>query len=378
MRRLDFLQREPFLIVALILVLTAGFFVTTLAARAYHNKQEQFAALWFARGEQALKQGKPSEAVEDFRSALAYSPEGDLYRLLLGQALIADHRPREARAHLLSLWEKQPGDGLLNLELAHLAANWNDTRQAVRYYHGAIYGVWNDDPMPHRIQARFELIEYLLNHNMVRDAQAELVALANNLPPMDAAAQRRLGVLLLRAGLNERALAAFRAALAEEPNSLPDLAEAGEAAFRLGDYHTARHYLLPIATQNPHDQHSMDLLNMAELIIKMDPFERGVSSPERGRRAVRALQLAVARAQACARTAAAPQNGTATRDTISSLLQQAAALHVSERSLARNQEALERTMDLAFKLETAAADCGAARPQDQALALLAQRWEGPR
>ena len=104
----------------------------------------------------------PREAVADFRNALAYSRDNDLYRLRLAQALMADHRPQEARSHLLSLWEKEPGDGTLNLELARLAAMWGDTPQAVRYYHAAIYGVWPDEPMAHRWQIRFELSEYLL------------------------------------------------------------------------------------------------------------------------------------------------------------------------------------------------------------------------
>lgn len=129
---------------------------------------------------------------------------------------MSDHRPQEARAHLLSLWEKEPGDGTLNLELARLAVVWGDTPQAIRYYHAAIYGVWPDNPAEHRLQIRFELSEYLLQHHTVldaKDAQAELVALAAELPPQDAFAQTRLGTLLVQAGLYARALAAFRNAL---------------------------------------------------------------------------------------------------------------------------------------------------------------------
>jgi tetratricopeptide (TPR) repeat protein len=372
-RRFNIIHREYLLLAGLIVVIAAFFSVTTFAAHAYHLKQEQFGAVWFKRGEEVLKRSRPSEAVEDFRNALAYSRDNDLYRLRLAQALMADHRPQEARAHLLSLWEKEPGDGTINLELARLAVMWGDTHQAVRYYHAAIYGVWLNEPRQHRWQIRFELSEYLLQRHTpqdVKDAQAELVALAAELPPQDAAAQTHLGTLLLEAGLYARSLAAFHNALTVQPNFMPALQGAGEAAFRMGEYQTARYYLLPIVAQKPKDKQSLELLNLSELVIKLDPFARGLPSRERARRAVHDFQVALARAQKCASPAA----------DLSSLLQQADSTKatIRERVLARNPDALEKTMDLVFKLEKAAAPCEPPGPKDTALGLLAQQWEASR
>jgi tetratricopeptide (TPR) repeat protein len=369
-RRFNIIQREPLLLAGLIVVIAAFFSVTTFAARAYHRKQEQFAAAWFARGEDALKRSRPAEAVDNFRNALAFSRDSDLYRLRLAQALMAARRPLEARAHLLSLWEKEPGDGPLNLELARLAAMWGDMRQALRYYHAATYGLWPDEPMAHRWQVQFELSEYLLKRNAIQDAQGELAQLVADLPPRDVAGQTRLGMLLLQAGMYDGALAAFRKALADQPNLMPALAGAGEAAFRVGDYHTARHYLLPIAAQNPKDQHSMELLNLSELVMKLDPFERGLPSQDRASRARHDFQLALARAQKCPSPAAG----------LSALLQQANSRKdtVSEKVLARNPDALERTMDLVFKLEKATAHCEPAGLEDKALVLLGEQWERSR
>jgi len=366
------IHRETLLLAGLIVVIVVFFSITTFAARAYHRKQEQFGAAWYERGEAALRQSRPSEAVADFRNALAYSRDNDLYRLRLAQALMADHRPQEARSHLLSLWEKEPGDGTLNLELARLAAMWGDTPQAVRYYHAAIYGVWPDEPTAHRWQIRFELSEYLLQRNTPQDpkaAQAELVALAAVLPPQDVAAQMRLGTLFLQAGLYPRALAAFRAALADQPNLMPALEGASEAAFRMGDYATARHYLLPIVAQKPKDEHFLELLNLSELVIKLDPSERGLPSQEQARRALQDFQFALVRAQKCAPASASG---------VAVLLEQAKSIRPNEKSLARNPDAIAKTMDLVFKLEKASAQCGSAGLEDKALGLLAQQWETPR
>jgi tetratricopeptide (TPR) repeat protein len=369
-RHFSVIHREPLLLAGLVLVIAAFFSLTTFAAHTYHRKEDHFGRRWFARGEEALKNSRPAEAVEDFRNALAYSRDNDLYRLRLAQALMADHRPQEARSHLISLWEKEPGDGMLNLELARLAVMWGDTRQAVRYYDAAIYGVWPDDPMAQRFRVRFELSEYLLRRNTpqdVKDAQAQLIALAAELPPQDAAGQTRLGKLFMQAGLYARALAAFRNALTDQPNLIPALKGAGEAAFRIGEYATARHYLLPVVAQQPQDERSMELLNLSELVMKLDPFERGLSSQTRARRVVRDFQIALSRAEKCA---------TPTTE-LASLLQQADSQKntVRENVLARNPDTLDKTMDLVFKLEDAAGSCGPPALEDKALGLLGHQWE---
>ena len=369
-RRFSVIHREPLLLAGLILIIAAFFSLTTFASHTYRRKEDQFGRRWFARGEEALKRSQPAVAVEDFRNALAYSRDNDLYRLRLAQALMADHRPQEARSHLISLWEKGPGDGTINLELARLAVMWGDTRQVVRYYDAAIYGVWPDEPMAHRLQVRFELSEYLLRRKDpqdVKDAQAELIALAAELPPQDAAGQTRLGTLLMQAGLYARALAAFRNALTDQPNLIPALKGAGEAAFRMQEYQSARRYLLPVIAQKPHDEESMQLLNLSESVVKLDPFARGLSSLERARRAVHDFQLALARAQKCATPAG----------DLASLVQQADSQEprIRENVLARNPDALDKTMNLVFKLEKAAGPCSPADLNDKALLLLADQWQ---
>jgi hypothetical protein len=146
---------------------------------------------------------------------------------------------------------------------------------------------------------------------------------------------------------------------------MPALKGAGEAAFQMGDYRTARHYLLPVVAQTRKDEHSMELLNLSELVIKLNPFERGLSSQERARRTVHDFQLALSRAQKCT---------TPTAD-LSSLTQQVDSKKamIRENVLTRNPDTLEATMELAFKLETAASQCGPADLEERALELLAEQ-----
>ncbi len=84
----------------------------------------------------------------------------------------------------MNLWDRQPEDGLVNLELARIAVQKEQTEQALRYYHNAIYATWPedqpDDQEGKRREARLELIGFLLRTNARAQAESELIALAEN------------------------------------------------------------------------------------------------------------------------------------------------------------------------------------------------------
>ena len=104
---------------AAILVATAVLFaITFFFTRAYKNKEAGLARQMFSRGQQELSSGHPRKAVADLRTALYYSRDDRNYRLALAQALAADHRIEEATLYFMSLWESEPGNGFINLELA--------------------------------------------------------------------------------------------------------------------------------------------------------------------------------------------------------------------------------------------------------------------
>ncbi|HSL71797.1 MAG TPA: tetratricopeptide repeat protein [Longimicrobiales bacterium] len=369
-RRLNVLEREPLLLAALVLLAVAFFVGTTFAARFYHRKQAAFGEQWFRRGEAALRQAHPGTAVEYFRNALAYSQENDRYRLRLAQALLAAGRPQEAVSHLRELWDKEPGNGIVNLELGRLAARQGNVPQAMRFYHGAIFGAWPQDPERHRLETRLELSEFLLAQHASEQAHSELVALAARLPQDNPDLHERVGDLFLQAGSYARALYEFRAALQIDPQRETAAAGAGEAAFLNGDYRTAQRFLRRAVQANLQDRHSAELLATADLVISQDPFQPRLRAAERARRAVQAFHTARARVEQCAHAEPQPE-----------LLQILERMKKTKRSaraelLRRNPDAMDKVMELVFDGEaTAARHCGKPRGADLALLLLAKQRE---
>jgi len=354
------------------------FTIAGVAARLFHAKERSLGQEWYARGQADLKVGKAQVAIKDFRNALAYSRDNALYRLHLALALTAANRTDEARAHLLNLWERQPGDGTVNLELARLAARQGKTADAVRYFHNAIFGVWPGNPDEARRDVRFELCDFLLAHGLKTEAQAILIELATDLPK-DADLHVRVADLFLAATDYSHALKEYRAALDINNRSEPALAGAGEVAFHTGDYRTARRYLDRTVRLNPQNQGAAQLLETTNLILSIDPLMRGLSAWERASRVVRAYEQAATRLAACAGKRQEVLGGTEPDAEIQALSDRVSTLRpkMRERTLARDPDLLTQTTDLVFEVEEVAArKCGPASGLDLALLLLARQRGG--
>ena len=176
--------RSPRLILfAVVILIMAAFAFTQYFVRLHRKTEDFLSQRWFARGDEAMQTGNPAAAAEDYRNALSYDRENDLYRLRLAQALLESNRLNEAHAHLISLWDEEPADGEVNLGLARVYVQRNDPTQAVRFYRNAINGVWSDTPQQRRIATRFELVQYLMQQHHTGQASAELLALQADQPP---------------------------------------------------------------------------------------------------------------------------------------------------------------------------------------------------
>src|SRR5580693_20415 len=213
-----YLTREPMILALLSAIAVVLFVGVGGLSRVYHAQRESLGNRWFARGVEDLKQQRYEQAVGEFRAALHYSRDNYAYQLNLAQALIGLKRTSEAYAYLINLWEREPENGLVNLELARIAAQKGETEQALRYYHNAIYATWPGDQEVERRDTRLELIQYLLNINAKAHAQAELIALAANLDD-DPAQHAHAGDLFLRAQDYEHALAEYRLSLKSESHT---------------------------------------------------------------------------------------------------------------------------------------------------------------
>jgi len=193
---------------------------------------------------------------------------------------------------LVALRESAPDDVDVNLALARLADAESDRDSAIRHYRNALYAPWSDAPA--RRQARFEFIRFLLRHGDEGLARAELLAASNDLPDT-APAHVELGELFAAAGDPSSAREHFSRALQFEPGSRAAQLGSGRAAFELQDYVTTRQHLRGLQL----DAADQRKLQVAELVMSLDPLAIRLPMGERSQRTRRLLDAAADRLNAC-------------------------------------------------------------------------------
>jgi len=263
----------------------------------------------------------------------------------------------------------------VNLELARLAVRRGEASEAIRYFHNAIYGIWEKDPESQRRDVRLDLCEYLLNRGERQAAQAALIELAADLPK-DAGLYAHVGTLLLKAEDDGQALGTFRQALNLDPRQQTALSGAGEASFRMANYREARRYLERAVRLNPQDAPAAHRLEMTNLILSLDPLERGLSAQTRARRAVFAYQQAVERLRACALKRGEALDGQPPTTDLQTAYARVLQIgpKVRETVLRRNPDLLMQALELVFEVEELTArDCGYPAGMDLALLLIARK-----
>lgn len=372
-----YLSREPLILALLSALAVVSFLAVSGLSRVYHAQQQSLGNRWFTRGAADLKARHFELAVNEFRTALLYSRDNYDYQLNLAEALIGLKRTNEAYAYLINLWEREPENGLVNIELARIAVQRGETEQALRYYHNAIYAIWPGDQEVERRDARLELIEYLLSIRAKTQAQAELIALAENLAD-DPSQHARVGDLFVQAQDYEHALAQYRLSLKLDRHNPEALSGAGRAAFELGRYELAQRYLEAVVAANPNDMQSAALLKTTELVLKTDPFRRQISVDQRHRIVVEAFAAAGERLKSC--SAVGNSRGTNSSATSQENLADNWAKmkpQVTEQGLRRNPDLVEAAMNLVFDIERRTnAACGPPTGIDMALLLISRLHEG--
>jgi tetratricopeptide (TPR) repeat protein len=373
-------SREIVLLIVLLLLLLSGIF-TAFAARMYHKKYHGLGDEWFAQGEQSFHSGNAAAALRDYRNALLYSPGNTNFQFHLAQALAATGRYDEARAYLVTLLSDSPGNGQINLELARIAAHGGPKMmpEALRYYHAAIYGVWDTDPIDMRWNVRKEFCEYLLDNNAMNQAVAEIIALADNTSPEDIQGQKTAGSLLLRARMWGRALQEFQTLLSHDRHDEDALAGAATAAFQLGQYLQARDYLERLPRQKLEDPKLARMYEVSRKVVSLNPFAPGLSIDEKAKRTAEALAIAQARAFACERQNGSTSSGTSSTSALDAALSTSNqnSADWTERNLRKYPERIEPAMSAVFEIENTAADrCGEPQGADYALWLIGRSRSG--
>lgn len=373
-------SREVVLIVCFVLLLFM-FAITALVARLYHKKVHTLADGWSAKGQAALHDGDVTGALTDYRNALVYSPNNPVFQLHLAQTLAAAGYLDEAASYLTNLLAESPGNAEINLELARIAARKKQTFDAIRYYHSAIYGVWDSNPLMRRASVRGELCEYLLDLGDVTDAQPEIIALAQEIPSGDLERQRKAGEFLMRAGLQDRTLDEFQSILKFDPRDQEALAGAGTAAFQLGRYPQALLYFDLLPREKKSDPAIADMMEKTHQVIEANPYGAGLSVRERAKRTSAALKQATSRIAGCAH-----ERGESLSETPS--VSDFQKLYATSVSMARDwnianlqlhPDRIDSAMALVFRMEdTAAEQCGEPPTgPDHALWVIGRSRQGP-
>lgn len=374
-----YIPRSALLVLlALTLAAAAAFAaVSHLVARFNANEQARGRRL-YALGIADLNAGKADRAIDEFRAALTCERTNSQYQLSLGRALRDTGRLDEAESYLLSLWQRAPDDGTINLALARVAARRGSLDDSIRYYHNAMYGAWSGNSDANRRNARIELIEFLMQRNARSQAQSELVALAAFLPA-DPALHLQTAHLFTQAEDYRDALSEYEKVLRADRGNAAALAGAGDMAYRAGRYRTAQKYLQEAINANPLDSGSHNLLASTSLVLQTDPFIRRTSDAERNRRISAAFAAAGDRLTACAQQKGVNIAGAAAGSSPLVALQSrwvAAKRNLPRLPTAAETDMPDAIMDLVFEIEQETAnECGAPGGADQALLLISHDRE---
>jgi tetratricopeptide (TPR) repeat protein len=261
-----------------------------------------------------------------------------------------------------------------------------------------MYGVWNSDQDANRSRARIELIQFLLKRNVTVQAESEIMALAAALP-RDPSAHLQTAQLFAQAQDYTNALAQYEEVLHIDPDNPAALAGAGDAAYRSGNYATAQRYLRSAVNANRENATSRDLLETADLILRVNPFVSHISDAERNRRIVAAFARAGERLGECtqqtgvdissttalAAKIAAAKTTTATSAAASSAVSPLLSLQsrwtAAKPDLSRlrspgETDLPDAIMDVVFQIEQqTSAVCGQPQGLDLALLLISQKRE---
>jgi len=240
--RQKLILRDTAALMSLFAIAILLFFITLFLFHSFSVHRQELAQRWLQRGEKALQSNQPLAAIDALRSALAYAPDDEKLQIELAEALAAAGRTEEAVAYFNTLLESRPGNGMINLQLARLAAKEGEEAAALDYYQAALDGTWEGDGYIRRREVRLELAQYLIDRLHFDRARNQLLIAAGNAPD-------DVNIELQVAGMQEKAqdpanaLHLYQKALQHRPARLEALEGASRAASAHNRFLLAKEYL---------------------------------------------------------------------------------------------------------------------------------------
>ncbi len=280
-------------------------FVTYGLFHSFTAHRAMLETRWRQRGEAALADHRPHDALNDLHSALAYAPDDDRsLQVELATALAASGRTQEAQVYFTTLLESQPGNGNINLQLARLAIKQGNAQAAVEHYQAAIDGTWNGDAFTRRREIRLELANFLIQQGRFAEARSLLLITAGN-GPDNHPLQLIVAGLLERAQDPADAFDVYRRDVTNKATRLQALEGEARTAEAMGRWTDMRTFLneavndpaLPHQAEPVHTTLRSDL-EAANGILALLPLDTQPIA-EQARRIAHAAALAEARLLAC-------------------------------------------------------------------------------
>lgn len=343
------------------LAMGALFAADTFLARTEEKESRIESARLFELGQRLLNQGHSADAVGRFKDALEIERGNRDYQRALAQAQLAAGQAADAETTLTDVLLANSTDGPANLSMARVLLKEGRIREAISYYHRAVYGQWKDDAEANRLKVRFELIDLLAQQDSKEELLAELLAVQDQMPG-DVAARLRTGRLFLAAGSPARAADEFRSVLKDQPANADAYAGLGESDFAKGDYRAAQSAFQSALRFNPGGQSIGKRLDVSTRVVALDPAVRGIGTAERFRRSRELVRMTLD-AAACLGQNQPP---------LSRELLDGARKALKERVSAAGQDhATETNMDLAGQLwQARKSGCKPAPDPDDPLGLV--------
>ena len=385
----ELLLHDTVLLLVLFGATLALFGMTLFLFKSFESHREDLGNRWSARGRLELQEGHPEQAADALRIALSYHPEDRTDQLLFAQALAESGHTEAATNYFLSLWDAQPGDGFVNLQLARLARKRGDAAEAINYYRAAIFGDWQGNGVTRRRDVRLELADYLAQRGQFAAAKVELLIAAGNAPEKEVALQIAIADRLARLGDVSDALHFYEVAVAGEPHNAVALEKAGRAAYKLGDYKEAARLLSEAAEAARHtpgqEQSAAQLAKVAEQARRAPELSlaRDLPAEVRAQHILAASDIAQRRLRACM---ASPQAAGSTNPAVvqASAVLDAVQARWTDEARSLNRTALARDSALEDSITQLINDteiqtakvCGAPEGDDAVLLMLASQNGG--
>jgi Tfp pilus assembly protein PilF len=296
--------RDSVAFLSLLLGTAVLFAVTLFLFRSFSSRRAVLAQYWSDLGAQDLQAAKPDDAIVALRTALSYAPGTSRYEQMLAEALGEAGHADESYQYFMGLWDAQPGNGEVNLQLARLSAKRNDFPAAVNFYRAAIYGTWEGDGVARRAAVRLELARYFIAHHDLPAARLELVVAGGNAPD-DYDRDMEIASLLEQAQDPADAWTYYQRASALRPNDAAAQEAAGRLAYRAGDYGNAERLLAHALAERaashtviPQDLDDRTMMENSARIQELMPSST-LPSHERVARILAARSIAKKRFDSC-------------------------------------------------------------------------------